>query len=292
MPRLPPHGRLRLPPHRRLLSTLSVLPPSPIWGTCAAAATALPPSPQLALGLDVSGTGTGYCVSSVASGAPLEWGRLDTKGVADVCERGDRIAELISGIDERCNAGRDARWSVGIEAFAKVFSAGRSSSAAMFGVAEAHVVTVYATYTTLGARPQSVHPSSARSTLRMKGGATGDNVKLRVHERAKGGLVGTEWPAGRDGLPTDTCFDVSDAWAIAAWVIHRSRIDGVLGVEANRLALEAFEAQYKQRNATRIGKAEARRTPRTQKRYHSELRLKIEQQYLLKNHEEECFNFS
>lgn len=264
-------------------------------------------APLLALGLDISTRTTGYCVLDAgAGGHVLEWGCVETAGRLDRYERAAVVAARLGEVrrhhhDAAERAGApEPRWLVGAEDYARRWAGGRSN---LFALAEANVVTTLACHRLFGVVPAAVHPTTARAALGVPtagrvaaegAGAEGPapDVKERVLAFVSERLPpGFEWPR-RDGAPRrggrraavaplcPGCFDVADAYIIAAYIVQEADSAALLARHAGEL--EARQAAYRESARYRgsVERASKRGGARAVRKYEASVTRRIERKLL------------
>lgn len=185
----------------------------------AALAALVRASPPLrVLGLDINTGSTGVAVLDERARV-RHWGAVNTSqfASADVLAVGAAVDAALADV-HASSGGRDVEWLVGVEAFLRMFRAGRHHNAGMFQLAQLNGIVSFAAWRRFGARPTHAHPSSARVFFGLSS-ARGAAIKQQALAFAR-----LEQPAAaadalvlgpRSGKWSDAAFDAADAYVVA-----------------------------------------------------------------------------
>jgi hypothetical protein len=188
----------------------------------AALAALVRASPPLrVLGLDINTGSTGVAVLDERARV-RHWGAVSTSqfASADVLAVGAAVDAALADVHASCGDrdGSGVEWLVGVEAFLRMFRAGRHHNAGMFQLAQLNGIVSFAAWQRFGVRPTHVHPSAARVFFGLSS-ARGAAIKQQALAFAR-----LEQPAAaadalalgpRSGKWSDAAFDAADAYVVA-----------------------------------------------------------------------------
>lgn len=205
--------------------------------------------PLRVLGLDINTGSTGVAVLDERARV-RHWGAVSTAqfASADVLSVAAAVDAALEGVRSACDDGDDGvEWLVGVEAFLRMFRAGRHHNAGMFQLAQLNGIVSFASWRRFGARPAPAHPTAARVFfgLTTAGGERAAAIKEQALAFAR-----REQPkaseealarAPRSGKWADAAFDAADAYVVANYTRCRHFEARLLRSEP---LLDAFSTAY------------------------------------------------
>ncbi|TDH65244.1 hypothetical protein CCR75_008869 [Bremia lactucae] len=191
--------------------------------------------PHRVLGLDINTNSTGFAIVT-ERGRVCRWGHIPTDhfASADVMQIGEAIDNFLATVHTAELQKEPVQWTIGIEAFMRMFLSGRFNNAGIFQLAQLNGIVSYACWKRFGVLPLHTHPSAARSFFglrkRMKKSKNDSikNVVMTFLEQQEPELTlaagrGSDTTALptfqrlRTGALADSAFDIADAYVIAAY---------------------------------------------------------------------------
>ncbi|KDO19969.1 hypothetical protein SPRG_13074 [Saprolegnia parasitica CBS 223.65] len=188
--------------------------------------------PFRVLGLDINTNTTGYVVLN-ERGRLADAGHVSTKHLSSESQILDIGVDIASTLQRLHSTSETLPWVVGIEDFLKTYAGGRFHTKGLFQLAQLNGLVSYSCYTTFGARPQHVHPTTARALFRLaKPKDTNKQRKDAIKHIVLDFALAMEPALVRPEAPASFKYDVADAYVIALFTYWRHIADLALAADA------------------------------------------------------------
>jgi hypothetical protein len=167
------------------------------------------------LGLDISTATIGHCCLN-DDGSFVSIGYLNLKKEKNFYKKLDIFCDFVKKIDTTSNI------EIFVEEPVKAFKTNFSMAQTISKLTAFNSACCYILYSLLKVEPKTVMASSARKTVGISV-HRGENVKQVVLQFVQDcAIIPIEtWKMKKTGKPKDFCFDMADAYVVAAWGIKK-----------------------------------------------------------------------